>query len=156
MVYFIKSGDFIKIGTTTDIKKRMAVLQVGSPFKLSVLALVEGSFEEESKLHTKFKKQRMKGEWFKINKKILDYISKLSKDAMWFHGFVSEPFIPMGRIKEARIKNNMSLKSFADELGITKQSAMEIELREIHGRITLNTIRRAAKGLGLKFDYRIV
>jgi hypothetical protein len=59
----------VKIGVTKDIKKRLATLQTGCPWRLTVKALVyrPDSFQYEDWLHKHFGQYRMRedGEWFR-------------------------------------------------------------------------------------------
>jgi hypothetical protein len=66
-VYFIKQADtrHIKIGRATDPKRRLAGLQTGSSFELSLL----GVFKEvpgrlEGDFHSQFESVHLRGEWF--------------------------------------------------------------------------------------------
>lgn len=55
----------LKIGTSTDVEKRLASLQTGYPFALSLVARWLGGRETELSLHLKFDKHRIQGEWFR-------------------------------------------------------------------------------------------
>ena len=72
-VYFIKEslGELapIKIGVATDVEKRLKVLQTGNSRRLECLAILgpfhqERAFKVEASLHRKFKKFKIRGEWF--------------------------------------------------------------------------------------------
>ena len=69
-VYFITDGHgHIKIGKADDTYQRIKELQTGNPYKLTFLLTVfmnsiSDAFELEQKLHAKFAKYRMEGEWF--------------------------------------------------------------------------------------------
>src|SRR5215475_7636930 len=80
-IYFIGSeGGPVKIGYCKDhngIKIRMRGLQSASPQQLKILATIEGGLEKERELHKQFAAERLKGEWFKSDKKLLDYIGSL-------------------------------------------------------------------------------
>jgi hypothetical protein len=58
----------VKIGVTNNIKKRLATLQTGCPWRLEVKAMVyrPDSFQYETWLHEHFNRERMRsdGEWF--------------------------------------------------------------------------------------------
>ena len=56
----------IKIGRSKNPKRRIVQLQTGSPYKLKLLAAVDGKGCLEKYLHDKLKpyKQECKGEWF--------------------------------------------------------------------------------------------
>lgn len=66
MVYFIKAGEFIKIGYTssTTIKGRLGSLQSGYPTPLTVLGVMDGLGPTEMAVHDLLAKHRVSGEWF--------------------------------------------------------------------------------------------
>ena len=64
------SSNPVKIGYTSNIKKRLAELQVGNPSMLILLAAVayeneELAAEKEAHYHKMFKRHGIRGEWFK-------------------------------------------------------------------------------------------
>jgi len=67
MIYLIKSGAYVKIGTTIEIAKRLGTLQTGNPKRLLVLAVGHGGEREERLLHTRLKRLRRDGEWFSLH-----------------------------------------------------------------------------------------
>lgn len=66
MVYFIHAPEVhrVKIGTTTDIDKRLSQMQTGSPTQLRVIKLLPGGRDEERRWHHRFAEKRIEGEWF--------------------------------------------------------------------------------------------
>lgn len=69
LIYLIKAGDYTKIGIASDIDKRVRQLQTGNPLPLEVIFTcnVDNAKDIESKLHIKYYKVRMVGEWFKLS-----------------------------------------------------------------------------------------
>ena len=66
-VYFLSDGECIKIGfTTKTVEKRIKQLSIGSAKKIFCLGYFQGTMEDESKLHRRFGKLRLRsgGEWF--------------------------------------------------------------------------------------------
>lgn len=76
VVYFIQQGDggLIKIGTSTDVKQRLSVLQTSSGEPLHLLATMPGGKTKESEIHGIFADYRRLGEWFYPAKELLDFI----------------------------------------------------------------------------------
>lgn len=72
MIYFIQQGDDgpIKIGRTENLPQRMRELQVGNPELLRLLGVIP----EEAELQALFGNLRVRGEWFKPESQILDFI----------------------------------------------------------------------------------
>lgn len=64
VVYLVhaKGTDLYKIGKAVDVGKRISDLQTSSPYKLVILAVVEGTREKD--LHARYKQFRQHGEWF--------------------------------------------------------------------------------------------
>jgi DNA-binding XRE family transcriptional regulator len=155
MIYLISHEyQFVKIGYTKNINKRLSRLQVSSPVKLEVLHLIDGDITLEKKLHVLFKDLRTSGEWFKFDASILEYFAD-KECLLWQHGFTSEEKIPViGIIKHERLNVNMSLDTLSDMYGCTPQSMYEIEKREMQGSLTLGILYKIAKLFNKKFEYR--
>lgn len=79
-VYFI-GGDVgaIKIGVSIAPLERLATMQMGSPVKLRILALVEGGMDAEKEYHRLFANHRSHGEWFERHPDILCEIERLRR-----------------------------------------------------------------------------
>lgn len=78
-VYFIQQGNdgLIKIGTTENVKARLATLQTSSPHKLNLLNTISGGRQKEAELHNRFSEFRKNGEWFEPVQELLDFIYAL-------------------------------------------------------------------------------
>ena len=66
-VYFIQAatGGPIKIGVSSDVKKRLTALQMCCPVPLRVLHTIPGGGHSlETELHKRFAAWRLHGEWF--------------------------------------------------------------------------------------------
>lgn len=157
MIYLVAHLDqFVKIGFTKNINKRLSQLQVSSPVKLELLHLIEGNVTLEKELHQKFKDFRVSGEWFNYDSSILEYFQD-KKCLLWEYGFATEEKIPViGLIKYERLSRNMSLDTLAQMYGCTAQSIKEIEQREMQGSLTLGRLYKIAKLFNKKFEYRFV
>ena len=66
------------------------------------------------------------------------------------------PNPPTGWIKAVRLALGMSLQQLASKLGITKQSVLEIEIREMEGALTLKSLRETARALDMELVYGFV
>ena len=80
LIYFIHMENnmkVFKIGYTTDLKTRLADLQVAHPYSLQVYATIENvSRNKETELHHLFKKKHVRGEWFAITPDMIDVVCK--------------------------------------------------------------------------------
>lgn len=69
-VYFVKCNDVVKIGRTKNLKERMEVYSVKSPFETEILHQVEtdNCVRLERHFHAIFMDKRTDGEWFRLTK----------------------------------------------------------------------------------------
>ncbi|SFD14184.1 GIY-YIG nuclease family protein [Streptomyces aidingensis] len=87
VVYFVEREGFIKIGTTRDLRGRLAALEQGGvlmpdgvpPGPVTLLATTLGDRDVESGYHTRFRRQRVKGEWFRPSKALRHLIEDLQR-----------------------------------------------------------------------------
>jgi hypothetical protein len=77
VIYFIACEGFVKIGVTTreSAASRMEALQTGNPFALSIIHTEKGGHEKEKRLHERFASLRVRGEWFKYDGQLVEYVS---------------------------------------------------------------------------------
>lgn len=75
MIYFAQTSDnqYIKIGKTDDVQKRLSGLQTGTPHTLKLLATMPGGHDEERMLHQRFAGIRARGEWFHTTKALVEF-----------------------------------------------------------------------------------
>lgn len=68
-VYIITARELgmAKIGFSVEPRKRLTMLNTGSPAKLQLEAVIPGSMENEKQLQNHFRDQRSHFEWFQIN-----------------------------------------------------------------------------------------
>ena len=73
MIYFIKAGDYIKVGYSKDekaFKTRMSSYKTSCPFDVEVINKIEGGVEEEANILNYFIDFHCKGEWFYYDESI--------------------------------------------------------------------------------------
>ena len=73
-VYFIATEDrnAVKIGVSADARKRLSLMQTGSAQSLLLLREIEGAdVAHERWLHRQFAADRIRGEWFRFNPRML-------------------------------------------------------------------------------------
>lgn len=75
-IYFLKAGDFVKIGTTKNvsIRSRISDMQTGNPNKMELLGIMLGDERVESNLHAHFSDIRQSGEWFLYSPELKTFI----------------------------------------------------------------------------------
>lgn len=61
MLYFIRSGQYVKIGVADNPWERLSNFQIASPEKIELLAVAPGSSDEEARHHSMFSKHHARG-----------------------------------------------------------------------------------------------
>ncbi|WP_319594291.1 GIY-YIG nuclease family protein [Streptomyces sp. ID05-04B] len=75
VVYFIRSQDLVKVGTTLHLLKRMASFSVPH---ITLLATEPGYRKRERELHLRFADLRVsRREWFRLEPPLTDYINTI-------------------------------------------------------------------------------
>ena len=64
IVYFVRSGDYVKIGHSRNFRIRLSELQIGNPYGLEILWTEAGGPKEEGFWHHVFGHRYHRGEWF--------------------------------------------------------------------------------------------
>lgn len=63
-IYFLRCGEFVKIGYSKEPENRLRYFETGSPYDFEMLAVHPGSERDEAALHRLLAAYRHKGEWF--------------------------------------------------------------------------------------------
>jgi mRNA-degrading endonuclease YafQ of YafQ-DinJ toxin-antitoxin module len=66
-LYFIKCGEYIKIGSTDNIDRRVKDLRNSNPYPVELIMSMVGQGHREADYHELYKEHRVHGEWFKMN-----------------------------------------------------------------------------------------
>jgi hypothetical protein len=77
-IYFARSGDMIKIGFSTNAESRIATLQTAHFEPLALLTTIDGNQRGERALHHRFRRMRVRGEWFRADPELLEYIERVN------------------------------------------------------------------------------
>lgn len=85
-VYLLKSAGYYKVGVTLDssIQRRIAQLQIGNPFVIELVAktgTIHNAYDVEKSLHSKFKDNRVRGEWFSLSDEELEVVLNTLQEA---------------------------------------------------------------------------
>ena len=103
MIYFIKAGEFIKVGYTKDqntFKTRLQTYTTANPYNIEIINLIEGGIDLEKDILNYFLEHHCKGEWFYYNENIINYaknpftipISKFKKPLKDGNKIINENF----------------------------------------------------------------
>lgn len=80
VVYFLldPGTNCIKIGNSSlkNLSKRISEIQISTPNVLSVMGVMWGGLDVEKALHEQFAESRVRGEWFRADADLLEYIQK--------------------------------------------------------------------------------
>lgn len=82
-VYFIGFDNYIKIGRSSNVARRIYGLQTGFPTPLIIYLILTDPEVSELGMHRKFKHLRLQGEWFKKTKELTDYIDYLRSELIF-------------------------------------------------------------------------
>jgi hypothetical protein len=79
VVYFIQCNEFVKIGFAADPVSRMCQMQIGNPYTLKLLKVIQSITPEqlEQEIHGRIEPYRVRGEWFKLPQDVLDALLSL-------------------------------------------------------------------------------
>ncbi len=75
-VYFIGDRKHVKIGFTSQLKKRMIELQISVPNQVRHYLLIVGTEAHEAALHSLFYQDHHRGEWYKITKRVKFFMER--------------------------------------------------------------------------------
>ena len=64
MVYIIRAGRFIKVGTSEQPVQRLYELQSANPERIELLFTLPGGRKEEAQIHKQLRTYHVRGEWF--------------------------------------------------------------------------------------------
>ena len=82
MIYFIRCGEFVKIGRSEDVAERISSLQTGNPYKVELIGSFDGSDAEERRLHAAFGPFHHRDEWFFFTKTIQEFVNRHCKGSV--------------------------------------------------------------------------
>ncbi len=74
----------VKIGSTTDVLRRVGELQTGCPVRLRVFAAWVCKRSGEKVFHRVFARHRLDGEWFRGDREILNLARQLDEHLGWW------------------------------------------------------------------------
>jgi hypothetical protein len=77
MIYFIRCGEFVKIGRALNPETRVKDLQVGNPYEVELLGAFDGDDAEEGRLHAAFGQYHHRAEWFFLSQSIRAFVTKV-------------------------------------------------------------------------------
>lgn len=64
-LYFIKCGEYVKIGRANNVSQRLSQLKAANPYPVELLKIIENEGHREKEFHEKYKEGIHSGEWFR-------------------------------------------------------------------------------------------
>jgi hypothetical protein len=64
-IYFVRCGEFVKIGFSTWPEYRMQFLAVYNPIPCTLIASFPGTYQDEARVHRYARQFKHRGEWFR-------------------------------------------------------------------------------------------
>lgn len=113
-VYYIRAPEvgLVKIGHAVDVPNRFSTIQCHSPVSLAILATEDGCAEVEAERHSQFEPLWVRGEWFRYEGELVDFIATLTPYARRR----SRKALP-GALGEWLTENDCTLREFAAKIG---------------------------------------
>lgn len=102
VVYFVRAGDFVKVGITTDLHRRLATLRTSNPHEVELLGVVLGGADRERHVHDALSSFHYRREWFRADPDLLTAVL----------GFIAQE---APRIEEDMIERTRAVLRAADE-----------------------------------------
>ena len=76
ITYFIQSGEFVKIGKTSNMPQRLLSIATSNPLPLTVLKMSSMPELVAHKIASELT-ERAQGEWFKVNHQLIQWIDAI-------------------------------------------------------------------------------
>jgi len=157
-VYFIRCGDYVKIGFSKNPSCRLGQFNTSSPYKCELISSYPGTDSNERTLHGALDKYRIKGEWFLAHDYIIDiannYVERMpyiilpetkTKNIDRTHGFCAD-------VRAARARAGWTQADLAAHCGLTRDGVKVIEAGRGHPRQrSIDAIKAAFEAHGIVF-----
>ena len=111
MVYFIQSGEYVKVGYTANLKSRYKQYVTENPNPVYLLATINGGYDIERKIHKQLKDYKHRGEWFVYTDIVKQKIALIIKENALN---VEPPRAKAKRDKYKHLKTLLALKEAAN------------------------------------------
>jgi len=76
-VYFLQCEAFVKIGYSSNPKRRLRALEVMCPFPCTLMGMIPGGKLDEARIHADMKASHHRGEWFHLTAEVEAAIATL-------------------------------------------------------------------------------
>jgi hypothetical protein len=73
-VYFVRSGKFVKIGHSRDLRRRLCTVRTAAPERAWLIGLMKGDDKKEKEIQARFRGRRHRAEWYHLCPEILEFM----------------------------------------------------------------------------------
>lgn len=143
-VYFITyendiyrhKNPFLKIGNAKDVYSRLSALQTGSPVKLALAGFIEidDALTLEQYFLRQFKANRVKGEWIKITKGIINFIRSYKLNMDCFNELFPDVFVDERDVKIAALEKEIEILRELNKKHLEKMNEMHHTIKMLDPR----------------------
>lgn len=122
-VYAIVAGSRVKIGWSTNPRRRVQGLKTGSAGHCNLVGFVPGTKAQEAELHALLSPWRVRREWFRVDGPVAHFVRAVRGR------FPLEPHrrIADHAIARYRARHNLTLSKFAARIGTTTSTISRME-----------------------------
>jgi hypothetical protein len=131
LIYFILAEEVnrIKIGhTRLDPDKRIDDMQIGSPVKLTRIALMDGDCKVEASIHRRFHEYLVRGEWFDAVPPLVEFIEDNACD--WVAGQPNE-FISESALKERGERKREVRRAYKESIAKSRREVSPEDMEAV-------------------------
>jgi hypothetical protein len=122
-VYFIEAPNgLVKIGFSTNPWQRLGKMKVDCPDELILRSFVDGGISEERAFHQRFCSFHVRGEWFRLQGELRDFIDSLPPAERLGRKRTSDTALAIYREKRGLTQDEMG-----DLLGISRFRYLRLE-----------------------------
>ena len=76
LTYVVRSAPYVKSGIASDVETRFRTMLTSNPHDMECIAVLPGVRQVERELHARFAAHRHRGEWFRIEGALADWIAE--------------------------------------------------------------------------------
>lgn len=82
-LYFVRVGEFLKIGRSRNLKERFRIIRSHSPTTPELIGSIAGAGHTEKAWHYAFRMIQSRGEWFKIGPALKEAVNAALRGEDW-------------------------------------------------------------------------
>lgn len=135
-IYFVSAPGRIKVGFTKQPERRLTQLRTADMEPLEVLAITDGTRDDERGLHEYLQSHHLRGEWFADNEHVREAMALFMTGVLKFEQ--EPPPAPVGRLIDREHDAKMAVVNTA--LAEVRFLTQEIRLRQDRHECSLDLV----------------